>query len=128
MYVFLNNVIDIAAGENRNLVLKDDGSVVTWGWNGIPTYNNWVFKLVPSNVNNVIAIECRENGLNAVLKSDGDIVCWGYDHNNGHFSIPSINPINTNVCGCTDPTAINYNFIANNNQNCIYPIYGCTII
>jgi len=125
---FLNNVIDIAAGSNRNLALKDDGTVVPWGWNGLPTFNSgWIFNTVPSNATDVIAIECSSNGLNAVLKSNGEVICWGYDHNNGHFNFPDINPFISDACGCTNSSAYNYSQNAiEDDGSCIETIFGCT--
>ena len=116
---WIENVTDIACGEERNLVLRNDGTVAEWG------YNSW--QSVPADLENVIAIDCNSNGFNAALKANGDVICWGYDHNNGHFNFPDINPLVTNNCGCTDETAINFVLTASiDDGSCIGAIGGCT--
>lgn len=60
----------IAAGYSHALALRNDGTVVGWG------YNNYGPATPPIGLSNVIAIAAGQNHSLA-LKSDGSVVTWG---------------------------------------------------
>jgi alpha-tubulin suppressor-like RCC1 family protein len=60
----LRGVASIAAGSSFSLALRDDGTVITWGKNH-----------VPSGLSNVVAISAR-GFFSLALKSDGTVVAW----------------------------------------------------
>lgn len=68
----LSNIVSVACGLAHGLALKEDGTVIAWGWNfyGQAT--------VPDGLNNVTAIAAGEN-FSVALKRDGTIVAWGKD-------------------------------------------------
>ena len=77
----LSGVIAVAAGEAHNLALKQDGTVVAWG------YNYYGQATVPPELSatRVIAIAAGYADSFAV-KEDGTVVVWGVwgaVHNNG---------------------------------------------
>ena len=73
----LNNVVQIAAGEWHNLVLKSDGTVLAWGYNAG----------VPSDLGKVVAI--RSGGYhNFALRDDGTLRVWG-DNTHGQCNVPA---------------------------------------
>ena len=73
----LNNVVQIAAGEWHNLVLKADGTVLAWGYNAG----------VPSDLGKVVAI--RAGGYhNFALRADGTLRVWG-DNTHGQCNVPA---------------------------------------
>ena len=53
------------------MALKSDGTVVTWGWDG------YGLDLIPSDLNDVIAISAAGDGHSFALRSDGTLVGWG---------------------------------------------------
>jgi alpha-tubulin suppressor-like RCC1 family protein len=70
----LSNVVSIAGGGGHSVALKNDGTVVAWGYNGYGQTN------VPSSLSNVVAIakggnEATEQVL--ALKADGTLAVWG---------------------------------------------------
>jgi hypothetical protein len=90
----LTNIVAIAAGENHDLVLKRDGTVVTWGWNG------WNQTNLPPGLTNIAAIGAGGDD-NLAVTTNGTVICWGRDN----FSQAPAPPSLTNaqaVCGGTD--------------------------
>ena len=70
----------IAAGDNHNLALKADGTVVAWGA-GQPEetgYGNYGQSTVPDGLTGVIAVAAGFFRSMA-LKSDGTIMTWGHN-------------------------------------------------
>ena len=73
----LSNVVAIAAGPSHNLALKNEGTVVAWG------YSTTSETEVPVGLNNVVAISAGGHtivplyGFSLALKKDGTIVAWG---------------------------------------------------
>ena len=63
-------VIAIAAGNWYTVALKDDGTVVAWGWNRDGQCN------VPAGLKNVIAIAAGEKHTAALLRNR-QVVVWG---------------------------------------------------
>ena len=79
--VGLNNVIQISAGDNQNLALKADGTVVALAYNGDGQLS------IPVGLNNVIQISA--GGYHSLaLKADGTVVAWG-NNEFGQISIPA---------------------------------------
>src|SRR5208283_673873 len=66
----------IAAGGSHNLALKNDGTVVGWGYNG---YGQ---TMVPAGLSNVVIISAGVYHSLA-LKHDGTVVAWGAGQTNG---------------------------------------------
>jgi hypothetical protein len=70
-------VVAISAGWSEWLALKADGTVVSSGWNSVPT-----------GLTNVVAISVAQGSdhhINLALKSDGTVVGWGYNFYGGPF-------------------------------------------
>ena len=85
----LAGIIDIAAGHNHSLALKNDGTVWAWGYNccgqvGDSTYSN--YKVSPMqvwNLTNIIAIGAGAD-FSFAIKNDGTV--WGWGNNSyGHL-------------------------------------------
>ncbi len=73
-------VTAIAANGFWSMALKEDGTVVAWGDNGMKQTN------VPAGLTDVKAIAAGyDHGL--ALKNDGSLVCWG-DNDHGECDIP----------------------------------------
>ncbi|MCP3875173.1 MAG: tandem-95 repeat protein, partial [Desulfobacteraceae bacterium] len=100
----LNNSNFIAAGNYHSTILKDDGSVWTWGYNnsgqlgdGTRDHRNTPDK-VPE-LSNIISVACGSSHTIA-LKNDGSVWTWGYDahgqlgdgnsNNNGRTPVKAI--------------------------------------
>jgi alpha-tubulin suppressor-like RCC1 family protein len=88
----LSNVVAIAASNERVLVLKQDGTVFSWGNNNLDA---------PTGLSNVVAIAAGPSHSLA-LQNDGTVVGWG-DDSSGQIDIPN---------GLTNVVAIaaGYNF------------------
>jgi len=71
----------IAGGYKHTLVLKDNGTVAGWGYNGYGQTS------APAGLNSVTAI-ATENNHNVVLKSDGTVVAWG-ENGWGQSTVPA---------------------------------------
>lgn len=88
----LSKIVSVAAGGSHGLALKEDGTVVGWGWNfyGQAT--------VPAGLSNVIAIAAGEN-YSLALKQDGTVIVWGQDGDyhltNAPMSLNSVVAIST---------------------------------
>jgi alpha-tubulin suppressor-like RCC1 family protein len=82
-------VTAIAAGEGHTVALKNNGTVVAWGYNGFGQTN------VPAGLTNVTAIAAGYEHTVA-LKSDGTVVAWGRNIE-GEMTVPA---------GLTNVTAI----------------------
>jgi alpha-tubulin suppressor-like RCC1 family protein len=67
----LTNVVAIAAGEARSLVLKADHTVVSWGGSFIQGPTN-----LPADLTNITAIDVRQYHFLA-LRDNGTVVSWG---------------------------------------------------
>src|SRR5512141_2101827 len=67
----LSNVVAVAAGDRHTLVLKADGTCVSWGWMTVGA------GYVPDGLSNVLAIAAGFD-ISGALKSDGSVVAWGY--------------------------------------------------
>ena len=65
----------IAAGEGHSLVLTNDGTVVSRGWNGFGQCDS------PSGLKDVVAIQAGGRHSMA-LKKDGTVVAWGGNEQN----------------------------------------------
>jgi hypothetical protein len=75
----LVGIKSIAAGQYHTVALKNDGTVVAWGYNGQTT--------VPSGLSGVTAIAA--GALHTVaLKNDGRVVAWG-ENGYGQTTVPS---------------------------------------
>lgn len=72
------NVIAVAAGETHSMVLRSNGTVLSWG-----SISN-----VPTDVTNVIAIAAGLNH-NLVLRGDGRVRAWGNTADPGLTNLPT---------------------------------------
>ncbi|HEY5912439.1 MAG TPA: immunoglobulin domain-containing protein [Verrucomicrobiae bacterium] len=68
----LRDITAIAAGDRHSLVLKSDGTCVSWGWMTVGTGQAFV----PDGLSNVVAIAAGFD-ISSALKSDGSVVAWG---------------------------------------------------
>ena len=83
----LSNVMSIAAGDEHNLALLLDGTVVAWGRND-PSNNHYNGQTdVPLDLIDVIAIDAGYR-FSIALKSDGTVVGWGNSEHNAE-NIPT---------------------------------------
>jgi len=64
------NIIDIAAGGDHSMALRDDGTVIAWGrhWDGQTN--------VPASASNVMSIAAGW-AHSLALRADGTVVAWG---------------------------------------------------
>src|SRR2546425_1270418 len=74
----LTNIIAVAAGLRRNMALREDGTVVTWG--RIPIRP-------PEDLRDVVAIAIGSSHYLA-LRDDGTVVAWGSNFY-GQTNVPS---------------------------------------
>lgn len=86
------NVVALAVGEDHNLALRADGTVVAWGDDSAGQSS------VPDSATNVVAIAASGRHSMA-LRSDGTIIGWGSAVRG--FSVP---PTATNVVAIADGT------------------------
>jgi hypothetical protein len=77
----LSGVVAVAAGGFHNLALRDDGTVVAWGWNNAGQTN------VPAGLSDVMVVAAGY-AHSLALRSDGTIVAWGANEN-GQTTVPS---------------------------------------
>jgi alpha-tubulin suppressor-like RCC1 family protein len=86
----LSNVVAVAAGSNHNLVVRRDGTVVGWGFNGegqatgTPTHaapftSDGVVRINSEILSNVVAVAASDE-FSVALKRDGKIVAWGKNY------------------------------------------------
>ncbi|MCX8157379.1 MAG: immunoglobulin domain-containing protein [Verrucomicrobiae bacterium] len=73
----LRDVIAVVAGENYNLALRRDGTVVAWGDRWESSLPNYVPMLMPPGVTNVTAIAAGNHHALA-LRADGSVMVWGW--------------------------------------------------
>jgi hypothetical protein len=90
----LSNVVAIAAGDNHDVLLKKDGTVFTWGWNG------WYQTNLPSDITNVAGVGAGGDS-SLVILSNGTVVCWGRDNYN-QPQVPTSLTNAASLCGGTD--------------------------
>jgi len=76
------NVVAISTGANHSLALREDQTVVGWGWN-----NDFGQATIPQDATNVVAIAAGAYHSLA-LRADGSIVGWGND-SHGQSRIPA---------------------------------------
>jgi len=76
----LSNIVAMAAGQMHNLILKADGSVVTWG------YGAYGLAQIPSAATNIVAVAAGDFH-SLVLRSDGSVLAWGR-HDQGQINVP----------------------------------------
>jgi len=98
----LNNVVAVSDSpwiDNSNggaaspgdfaLALKNDGTVIGWGYNGsVATYNVGPTN-VPAGLSNVVAIAAG-GGHGLALQSDSTVMGWGYNHSGQATGIPNL--------------------------------------
>jgi len=108
---YLTNVMAISAGEGHNMALKADGTVWTWGWNGLAqlgdgTTNDAHTPVQVVGLTNVVAISGRGYFCLA-QKSDGTVWSWGWNQY-GQLGINSLNTtlVPVQILGLTNPASI----------------------
>ncbi len=87
----LGLVVQVSAGGNHCLALRDDGTVVGWGFN---TYGQTTIPIGLSNVVKVVAA----GGFSLALKADGTVVAWGRNDYRQYTG-----PLDQNVGGVMSP-------------------------
>jgi alpha-tubulin suppressor-like RCC1 family protein len=80
---YLNGIIAISAGEGHNMALMSNGTVWTWGWNGVAqlgdgTTNDAHTPVQVSGLSNIVAISGRGYHCLA-LRRDGTVWSWGWN-------------------------------------------------
>ncbi len=94
----LTNVISIAGGQRHSIALKSDGTVWTWGWNGLGQLGNNTFidELTPIQVPGLDSvIEISAGAHHCIAKrSDSTIWVWG---NNGSGQLGNDTATNTTI-------------------------------
>ncbi len=81
----MNSIVAFAAGRYHNLVVKDDGSVWSFGWNGFEQLGRWTYGPVsasgPVKVANLTGIKKVAGGwwFSLALDSKGKVWGWGYN-------------------------------------------------
>ncbi len=76
-----NNVVALAADDQRSLALKVDGTVVAWGNNEGGESN------VPANLTDAVAVAAGQ-WFSLALNADGTVVGWG-DNSFGQLAFPA---------------------------------------
>ncbi len=80
----LTNIIAVAAGNNHDLALRADGTVVAWGI-GASSYTT-----VPAGLTNVVAISAGYTH-NVALLSDSTVVAWGESYDDErHWGVTNV--------------------------------------
>ncbi len=74
-------ILSIAAGYNFSLILKDNGTVSGWGYNGNGQTS------VPSGLDGVTAIAAGSNHV-AAVKNDKTVIAWG-ENSSGQSTVPA---------------------------------------
>jgi hypothetical protein len=64
------------------MVLKNDGTIVAWG------YNSAGQTTIPPGLSNVVAISSGFGSFSLALKANGTVVAWGYD-GHGQCEVPN---------------------------------------
>jgi hypothetical protein len=77
----INGVSDIVGGYSHSLAIKNDGTVIAWGWNQDGQTN------VPAFINRVVRVAAGDNHSMA-LDENGKIFAWG-DSLSDAISIPA---------------------------------------
>jgi YD repeat-containing protein len=77
----LSNVIGVSGGDRFTAILKADGTVWTWGWNGFGQLGDGTNTDRPAPVrvaglSNVVLMAARDYHV-LVVKSDGSVWAWG---------------------------------------------------
>ena len=65
------NVVAVAGGVNHSLALKNNGTVLAWGWNSNSQTN------VPADLTNAVAI-AGGSLFSMALRANGTVTTWGY--------------------------------------------------
>lgn len=94
----LQNVVAIASGASFSLALKQDGTVVAWGYNDNGEIS------VPTGLNGVVAIAAGDYHALA-LKQDGRVVAWGYNRF-GQCNVPPLGRVVAIAAGGNHSVAV----------------------
>jgi alpha-tubulin suppressor-like RCC1 family protein len=78
--VGLDRVVAVACGDYHNLALREDATVVAWGWNSGGQTN------VPSHATNVIAVAAG-SAHSLALQANGTVLAWG-TNTSGQLNVP----------------------------------------
>ena len=94
----LTNVISIAGGQRHSMALRSDGTVWTWGWNGLGQLGNntLIDELTPIQVPGLDSVVEISAGTHHCIakRSDSTIWVWG---NNGSGQLGNDTVTNTTV-------------------------------
>ena len=77
----LSNIVTVAGGGSHSAALRNDGTVVAWGYNSYGQTN------VPAGLSNVVALAAGDRH-NLALSDDGTIVAWGFNYY-GQTNVPA---------------------------------------
>jgi len=92
-------VTAVAAGYNYTVVLKDNGTVSSWGYNGDGENR------VPAGLGDVIAVSAGSNHILA-LKSDGTVIAWGTDSSGSTIVPPGLSGVAAIAAGGNHSVAL----------------------
>jgi alpha-tubulin suppressor-like RCC1 family protein len=79
-----SNISAMAVGGRHDMVLRADGTVVTWGF--LDSTQNYGQTNVPVDLSNVVAMAAG-NYHSLALRADGTVVAWG-GNNKGQTNVP----------------------------------------
>jgi hypothetical protein len=100
----LTNVVGIAGGRYHSLALKNDSTVIAWGWNNYSGPDFFASQLnsnlanVPAPLTNVVTIASGAY-YDMALKTDGTVVAWGYNGFGETNTPPGLTNVVAIACG-----------------------------
>jgi hypothetical protein len=95
----LSNITALAIGSRHTVALRQDGTVVSWG------YSDYGVTNVPPGLSNVVAIAAGQTNTVA-LKSDGTVVAWGDNTYGQSFVPPGLSNVVAIAAGGNDAFAL----------------------
>ena len=82
----LGGIMAVAAGDYHGLAIRDNGTVVGWG------YNEYRQATAPSGLTGVVAIAAG-NAHSIALKEDGTVAMWGLDYDGKSILPPGLTSV-----------------------------------
>jgi alpha-tubulin suppressor-like RCC1 family protein len=120
----LTGVVSLKSGRDYTAALKSDGTVYTWGWNGLSQLGRSGNSAIPTQVSQLSSITKVSCGLYhcLALKSDGTVYSWGWNGQDqlgrtGDHGIPAQITTLSNV---RDVAAGSYHSLVTTNSGSLY--------